>query len=121
MGPSNQVWREIRLKQVWVDLNNRTQKLAMETSSHFGDARALQYEWMNWRNRPRTKYIERSGWKLISHLEVEETERLAERMREGVPMEEDYLGGDTLLSLGRSSCQRWGRKKERRGRQRSGV
>jgi hypothetical protein len=38
------------------------------------------------------KYIERLGRKLISHLEVEETEILAERMREGVPTEEDDLG-----------------------------
>jgi hypothetical protein len=38
------------------------------------------------------KYIERSGQKLISHLEVEETKRLAERMREGVLTEKDDLG-----------------------------
>jgi hypothetical protein len=38
------------------------------------------------------KYIERSGQKLMSHLEVKETKRLAERMREGVSIEEDDLG-----------------------------
>jgi hypothetical protein len=38
------------------------------------------------------KYIKRSGQKLISHLEVEEAERLAERKREGVPTEKDDLG-----------------------------
>jgi hypothetical protein len=36
--------------------------------------------------------IERLGPKLISHLEVLETERLAKRMREGVPTEEEDLG-----------------------------
>jgi hypothetical protein len=37
------------------------------------------------------KYIERSDRKSISHLEVEETKRLAERMREGVPTKEEDL------------------------------
>jgi hypothetical protein len=43
------------------------------------------------------KYIERLGQKLISHLAVEETERLAKRMGEGVPMEEDDLGEPPCL------------------------
>jgi hypothetical protein len=38
------------------------------------------------------KYIERSDQKSISHLEVEETKRLTERMREGVPIEKEDLG-----------------------------
>jgi hypothetical protein len=37
------------------------------------------------------KYIERSGQKPISHLGGLETEKLVERMRDGVPTEEEDL------------------------------
>jgi hypothetical protein len=75
------------------------------------------------------KYIERSDQKLISHLEVEETERLAERMREGVPIEEDDLGSHLArpreVRLPKVKFwERWPpvvREKERSGRQQSGV
>jgi hypothetical protein len=45
------------------------------------------------------KYIERSVKKRISHLGGFKTEKLVERMREGVPTEEEDLGGAALLTL----------------------
>jgi hypothetical protein len=57
-----------------------------------GDAKALQDEQLEQRNRSRTEYIERSGQKPISNLGGLEIEELTMEGRERVPLEEEDLG-----------------------------
>jgi hypothetical protein len=54
-----------------------------------GDAKELQDEQLEQRNRSRTEYIERSGQKPISNLGGLEIEELTMEGRERVPLEED--------------------------------
>jgi hypothetical protein len=64
----------------------------MGTSPYIGDAKALQSEHLDQRNRSRMEDIERSSQKPISHLGALEIKELAMEGRERVPLEEKDHG-----------------------------